>query len=475
MRRAIREHIGDFAALLGLFVVASLIAGYILENQRLRFPIIEPEPFQIKAAFSTAQAVTPGQGQTVRVAGVRVGDIAKTQLVEGRAIITMDLDQEFKDLVRKDATAFLRPKTGLKDMFVELNPGTKRAPLAKEGWMLPIASTLPDVNPDEFLSSLDVDTRDYLKLLLDGAGRGLEGRSDDLRAVLRRFEPTHRDLALVNTEIATRRRELARLIESLAELNGELATRDDDLAELVGSSAQVFRAFASERRGVSATIRELPSALRTARDSLERVERMAEVLRPTADNLRPAVRALDEANQATRPLAIEATPQLRDDIRPFIREARPLVRDLGPATRDLADAEPDLKRTFKVINHLFNMLAFNKDGREGPDEADRDEGYLFYFGWLGHQTNNLFQNSDAHGPGRPITTAQTCQVLTQSVGAAPQLEALLGLTGALTDPNVCGGSGGGGGPDQEGLPALPAVPGVPGGPSGAREKKAEGR
>ena len=32
---------------------------------------------------------------------------------------------------------------------------------------MPIASTLPDINPDEFLSALDVDTRDYLKLLLN--------------------------------------------------------------------------------------------------------------------------------------------------------------------------------------------------------------------------------------------------------------------------------------------------------------------
>jgi ABC-type transporter Mla subunit MlaD len=40
----------------------------------MRFPW-EGKPFQLQAAFSTAQAVTPGQGQTVRVSGVRVGDV----------------------------------------------------------------------------------------------------------------------------------------------------------------------------------------------------------------------------------------------------------------------------------------------------------------------------------------------------------------------------------------------------------------
>ena len=52
---------------------------------------------------------------------------------------------------------------------------------------------------------LDADTRDYLKLLVTGAGRGLDGRGKDLREVFRLFEPTHRDLARVNAAVATRR------------------------------------------------------------------------------------------------------------------------------------------------------------------------------------------------------------------------------------------------------------------------------
>ena len=35
------------------------------------------------------------------------------------------------------------------------------------------------------------------------------------------------------------------------------------------------------------------------------------------------------------------------------------------------------------INRLFNMLGFNPGGREGPEKADRQEGYLFWLAWLG--------------------------------------------------------------------------------------------
>ena len=85
----------------------------------------------IRDSPGEAQAVTPGQGQTVRVSGVRVGDITGVDLKNGRAIVTMDLEPGYKGFVHTDATALLRPKTGLKDMFIELDPGTGRAPRAR--------------------------------------------------------------------------------------------------------------------------------------------------------------------------------------------------------------------------------------------------------------------------------------------------------------------------------------------------------
>jgi len=190
--------------------------------------------------------------QTVRVAGVRIGDIGAVELKDGRAIVRMDIDRKYEDMVHTDATALLRPKTGLKDMFIQLDPGTDGAPVAKENWTIPVDSTSPDVNPDEILSTLDSDTRDYLRLLISDLGRGLKGRNGDLRDLFRRFEPTHRDLAAVNGAIAERRTNLRRLITSLNQLNGELASHDDDIAGLVTASSAVLRSFARGRIGVPA-------------------------------------------------------------------------------------------------------------------------------------------------------------------------------------------------------------------------------
>ena len=60
-------------------LIAALVGGYILHNQRMRFPW-EGKPFQLQAAFSTAQAVTPGPGAD----GARLGR-ARRRHHQGRA------------------------------------------------------------------------------------------------------------------------------------------------------------------------------------------------------------------------------------------------------------------------------------------------------------------------------------------------------------------------------------------------------
>ncbi|MDX6663951.1 MAG: phospholipid/cholesterol/gamma-HCH transport system substrate-binding protein [Solirubrobacteraceae bacterium] len=408
---AIRKHLTDFAAIIGLVVVALSVSVYILHNERLRFPVVEQEPFHLKAEFSTAQAVTPGQGQTVRVSGVRIGDIAKTELKDGVAIVTLDIDPKYSKLVHTDATALLRPKTGLKDMFVALNPGSNAAPVAKGGWTIPVQNTLPDINPDEVYQFLDADSRDYLKLLVNGAGRGLAGRGLDLQDVFRRFEPIHRDLASVTTAVAVRHANLKHLITKLNVLNTALAGKSTQLASLVDTSAQVFRAFASEDQNISRAVRDLPGALHQTTQTLNKVTTYAGVLGTASERLRPAFRSLNVANHKVIPFATEAAPILRDKIRPFVREAQPLVNTLKPAAKNLAKATPGLTGSFKVLNNLFNMVGYNPKGTEAPGVAGRDEGFLFWLAWLNHDGGALFGSSDANGPFRPVTFSVSCQTL----------------------------------------------------------------
>jgi phospholipid/cholesterol/gamma-HCH transport system substrate-binding protein len=407
VRVAIKKHLVDFLAIAGLALLGVGIGVYILSQQDLRFPLVEAKPKHIEIELANAQAVQPGQGQTVRVAGVEVGRIADVKVEDGVAVVGLDIEPEYKNLIKRDATALLRPKTALKDMFVEVDPG--RGKTVSEGGRITVANSLPDINPDEIYSALDADTRPYLKLLVAGAGKGLEHRGDDLRAVFRRFEPVHRDLARVMRATAQRRGALKRLIHDYGLLMTEVGSHPQEIRRLVTASRAVFDALAGEDTQISESVARLPGSLRASERALANVREFAPVLRSSLQSLRPAIRKLPETNAAVTPFLRETEPVIRSQIRPFVRAARPWTNDLRLAARDTAKATPDLKTSFGELNRFFNIGAYNPGGAEGLEgksisqQRARQEGLLYWLAWTAQNGVSLFSTADGQGPWRRVT------------------------------------------------------------------------
>lgn len=438
MKTAIRKHFTDFLAIIGLLIVAFVVSVYILDRQRLTLPsgvpVLGKDVFEIEAEMTTAQAVTPGQGQTVNIAGVEVGEISSVKLRDGKAIIGMRIEREH-DRIYKDASILLRPKTGLKDMVAELTPGTPAAGRLEEGGVIPISQTLPDVNLDEILSSLDADTRDYLLLLLnDGAeGLGSERKGRELADAIRRLEPTAKYAREINEGLAERRENLQRVVHNFSLLAEELGKRDTQLANFVQNNNAVFDTLAQQDASLQAILQRLPGTLQTTQETLGKVETLADVMGPTLESLRPAARALGPSLRQTRPFLRETTPVIRDEIRPFARAALPTVEELRPAMRDLAAATPDLTRTTKVLNTLLNAAAYNPPGAA-------EEGLLFWQAWLNHAGNSLFSTADAHGPirrGMFLLSCNSAQLLEAVAQANPQLGTLVELLNAPGQEDIC--------------------------------------
>jgi phospholipid/cholesterol/gamma-HCH transport system substrate-binding protein len=389
----------------------------LLQQQRLRIPVLEEKPFQLKAEFENAQAVTPGQGQTVVVAGVKIGDISQVELKEGVAVVTMDIERKFLPIYR-NATALVRPRTGLQDVFIELDPGTKSAGEFHDGDTIRLANTAPEVNLDQILEALDADTQAYLRTLIVGLGQGLKGRSKDLGKVLGGLGPINRELARLNTEVATRRHNLARLIHNLNVLTGAIGQHGDELAQLVDSSNAALGAIARQDTDVQRSIALLPGTLSTARDTLDKTAPFARLLGPTFNHLRPFARNLDRLNASVRRVS-NTKPAVRDQIRPLVRAARKPVRDLRPAAGRLAETTPRLTDIGTIINRLGNMAAYNPNGAEAPGTSGRDEGYLYWLAWLSHNANSVFQAGDAHGFYRRVYLTGSCDSLKGMLLASP--------------------------------------------------------
>jgi len=415
MRRAIREHLRDFVAIGVLVVLAIVTTGVILSRQQANFPswlpILGQEHFELKGEFGSAQAITPGQGQTVNIAGIKVGSVEGVNLENGAAVVTMDIDPKYVDLIHTDASLLLRPRSGLQDMTIEIDPGQDGREVS-EGSTVPLANTQPNVNPDQILASLDGDTQSFLQLLLQGGSQGLYGHSRELSAGLRRFEPTVRNIARINGALVKRRQNLRRVITNLGKLSTELGHRDTQLAQFVRSSNAVLGSFAKEQNAIRATLQEFPPTLRQTHSTLTSANRLALVLGPASRKLIPAAQALAPALRQVRPLFRETRGPVEHQIRPFTRKVQTPLKHIKQAAGPLGTTTVALSKGFKDLNLLLNALAYNPPGA-------KDEGYLFWASWLSHNTNAVFFTQDASGPLRHGLVQLSCSTaqLAEQVGS----------------------------------------------------------
>jgi phospholipid/cholesterol/gamma-HCH transport system substrate-binding protein len=440
MTKAIRDHLRDFVAIAVLFVLGVVTTGLILAQQSATLPswvpILGSDRFELKADLSTAQAVTPGQGQTVNIAGIKVGSIARVDLEHGNAVVTMEIDNRYAELIHRNASVLLRPRTGLQDMTLEVDPGTT-GPQIEEGATVPLADTQPNVQPDQILATLDGDTQAFLQLLLQGGAKGLGGHGRELSSGLRRFEPTARSLARIGGALAKRRQNLKRVITNFRLLGQELGRRDTQLAGFVRSSNDVLGSFARQQAALRASLQELPGALRETHGALRSGNALAVQLGPASRNLIPAARALGPALRETRPFFRRTLAPIRDQIRPFARQVQGPVRHIAQGAPALAKTTKGLASGFGDLNRLFNALAYNPPG-------SADEGYLFWASWLNHDTNGVFFTQDAGGPLRHGIVIQSCSTagLAESVAAGyPFLRTLQQLTNVVTQAQITANGG----------------------------------
>jgi phospholipid/cholesterol/gamma-HCH transport system substrate-binding protein len=447
VRRALQAHRRDFVAIVGLVVLALAIAGYILYHQPAF--TFGQSYYSVRAEFASSAAVTPGQGQAVTIAGVQVGQVGGVELQNGRAVVTMNIYKQYAPIY-ENATVLLRPRTPLKDMYLELDPGSRAAGAVPAGGLLPVSATSPDVDLDQILASLDADTRSYLLLLLSGgaqafrdpttssdpapdssSGAGASAAPSpaavaDLRGTFKRFAPLDRDTQRFATLLAQRSANLRLAIHNLQRVATALGGVDGQLASLIVSSNTNFAAISSQDANLEAGLSLFPGTLAQTNTTLGKVQAFAAQLGPALGQLVPFARALGPALQASRPLFHDTTPVIQTQLRPFSIAVQPLARALRPAATKLARATPPLTRSVKVVNTLLNTLAYQPSGGE--------QGYLFWGSWLAHIANSLTDLQDAQGPtvrGIFMATCPQLNLLETTIQAgSPSVGPLLDLLNA---------------------------------------------
>lgn len=398
---ALRQYWWAVAVIIGAMILATVVAGVLLVNQR--FPLPWVETYTVKAEFSSAQAVTPGQGQQVTVAGVQVGEISTVELRDGRAVVSLSIKKGKLAEIHRDAKMTLRPRTGLQDITLELDPGRTSSPVVPDGGTLDATRTTRQVQFDEVLASLDSDSRAYVQQFLAATDRGLSGNTAQTRRVLRLGTPTAEQADRVLRVLTDRRRNLSRTVSSLGGVAERLQDRDASIAATVRRAADTLRTVGGRDAEVRSSLQQLPATLAQVDGTLTDTAAFSRELRPAAVALRPAVKDLRAALPDLDPL-LRAIPAGIEPVARLGKVTRKPTADLRTSLDTLRPQLGNVSRLAKSLQWTTNVLGYEPPGEEN--------GNLFWFSWFWHNANSVLANEDAHGVAWRGQAILSCTSLT---------------------------------------------------------------
>jgi len=352
----------DLTAMLALVLAGLLVAGVILAKQRVHWPW--QDEMVLQADFRSAPAVSPGNGQEVRIAGVTVGRITEADVTdEGFARLTLAIDPDYH--VYKDAKLVLRPKTPLNDMYVEMSQGTEGAGEFEDGDVIPVEQTANPVQIDEVLGHLDENTRQAMTSLLGEADVALANAPENLPEGLAATDQTLQTFRPVVEALGKRSDTIASLVSALKVIASAAGEDDERLQRLVSSMATTISTLAEHDDDLRAALDELPGLTDELGGATSSVTRLSAQLDPTLRNLRKAsddlpvaLREIGDVAGSLEDTAVTARPVVRK-LRPLLADLRPFVNSLQPTLDDVVPVSDRLAAgTNVLVSRMTDLQAF---------------------------------------------------------------------------------------------------------------------
>lgn len=322
------------------------------------------QPHHVKASFQTAIGIRPGLD--IQMAGIDVGKVSDVTYSDGRAIVSLGIDDDAWPL-RRGTTATLRFGTtvGNGTRRVDLLPGPRSAPALAEGGVIPARDTITPVEFDDVFNTFDARTRDRVRSVAGRAARSVDGAARPIAQALRRGPAATEAVAGLMGDLAADEVALDGLMIGADRLTRTLAPRRAEISDLVAVAAATFDTLGRHSADVRTVIGDLPATLARTRTTLARLDRTsvqatglmrtlapgtARLPRLATDLSRASVSLRDVAPRAVRAAdtaitVAPATRRLLDRATPFLRDVRPLLTDLAPAVACLRPYAPEVAGT----------------------------------------------------------------------------------------------------------------------------------
>ncbi len=381
-----------------MVMIAAAVGGYILAHENLKLPswvpVLGRNYYTLEAEFQTAQAVTPGQGQAVTIAGAKIGEIATVDLHNGVA----RRDDAGDPQVRSTSTATRRcccarrrscRTSPSRSTRARRRPANCRAARCSRCRRPRRTSTSTNSSPASTLKRAPT-----CRSCSPALGEGLKDNGRTLAAALKRFDPTAR----YGEEIAKASRSAPREHRALdpqlppadgsARRQGQAARRSSSTPPTPCSGRSPRRTRTSRRRSSCCRARCTRPASASASSPPPR-----NVLGPDAAQA-AAVRARARTGQRS-----DAQAGADDDA--DHQERDPPVRARNPARRQRTRAvDQAARRSVPEARRRASRCSTNSSTSSPTTPGPSKGGFLFFLDWGNHDLNSVVSTSDANGAAR---------------------------------------------------------------------------
>jgi phospholipid/cholesterol/gamma-HCH transport system substrate-binding protein len=348
----LKRSIGPALLLLALIFAGIFAAVQVVRNLAGDKPWVSYQPY--KVGFESVKGITPGRVE-LRIAGVKAGSVNNTELVNGRAVMTINLEKKYAPL-HTDAKVVIRPVTALEDEYVDiLSRGSANAPELKPDQILAQSNTKSQTETGRVLNVLDDDTRARFAQLLQQLGAGTRDRGEKLREGFEELAPFLRVAANLGDTLESRKENTARLVTNLGQLTGTLATRDKQISAFVTNGGKILGELAQHSSTLNSTLAQLPGTLQNAQSTFANLRATTEPLDRALTSLKPVAKELPSGLDSLSAFSKEATPPVKS-LRPSVKALRPLASELRRTSSNGQAALTPLVDQFKQINHGTSLL-----------------------------------------------------------------------------------------------------------------------
>lgn len=307
--------------------------------------------YEVSVVLPNANNVIKG-GSVMRE-GYRAGTIKSIDVVDGKARLRLELDEDFGKL-HDGVRAEVSWKGTIGERVITLTDGPKKNAEIPSGALLTNVASEP-VEMAEVLSALDAPTRKALNTFIKQVNATTKGHEADMQAAITTAGPAVEQLGALLSDLGTDGDAIKQILTQSNRTMGILANRQQTLSQVVNNLGDMSESVVTRRKELGQTLEKLPDVLDEGQKTFDVVPDAVDETIPLLEDLEPTSEKLADTSKHLKPVL--------QDLRPAVQDLRPALTSLArllnetPALMDAGVATlPDIDKAVETSTPMVSFI-----------------------------------------------------------------------------------------------------------------------